>query len=41
MLIEITVSSKTEIAIPEEAAVPARPTKWPEPMLLPKSEAPT
>ena len=38
---EITVSSNMKMAMPEAAAVPARPTKWPEPMLLPNKEAPT
>jgi hypothetical protein len=37
----LTFNSKTAIPIPLAAPDPARPTKWPLPMLLANNEAPT
>lgn len=37
----LTFHSKPPTAIPLAAAVPARPTKWPLPMLLAKRDVPT
>ncbi len=36
-----TCNSNVEIAMPELAPEPARPMKWPEPILLANKEAPT
>lgn len=38
---QITLSSKTATPIPLEAPDPARPTKWPLPMLLANRDRPT
>ena len=37
----LTFNSNTAIPIPLDAPDPAKPTKWPLPMLLANSEAPT
>ena len=39
--LQLTFHSKPPTAIPLAAPVPARPTKWPLPMLLANREAPT
>ena len=37
----LTLNSKAAIPIPEAAPVPARPMKWPDPILLANNDAPT
>ena len=37
----LTLNSNAAIPIPEAAAVPAIPTKWPDPILLANSDAPS
>jgi len=41
VLVYRTLSSKTAMPMPLDAPEPARPTKWPLPMLLANSDAPT
>ena len=37
----LTLNSNAAIPIPEAAAVPAIPTKWPDPILLANNDAPS